>query len=77
MAGNIRGPQGAQGLQGATGPQGPQGNTGLQGEKGDPGPAFVIEGVVADVSLLPDPATLSDNVAYLVGTEATGYDLYV
>lgn len=77
LAGNIRGPQGIQGLQGATGPQGPQGNPGLQGEKGDPGPAFVIEGVVADVSLLPDPATLPDNVAYLVGAEATGYDLYV
>ena len=77
LVGNIRGPQGVQGLQGNIGPQGPQGDVGPAGPKGDPGPAFVIEGVVADVSLLPDPATLPDNVAYLVGTETTGYDLYV
>lgn len=73
---------GDKGAQGATGAQGPQGETGAQGPqgpagaKGDPGPGFEILGIVAAENQLPDPATVPDNQAYLVGTAAP-YDLYV
>lgn len=76
---NLKGDKGAQG---ATGAQGPQGETGAQGPqgpagaKGDPGPGFEILGIVAAENQLPDPATVPDNQAYLVGTAAP-YDLYV
>lgn len=76
LVGNIRGPQGIQGLQGNVGPQGQQGIQGQKGEKGDPGPAFVIAGTVSDTGQLPDPSTISDNIAYLVGSD-NDYDLYV
>lgn len=76
LVGNIRGPQGIQGQQGATGPQGQQGIQGQKGEKGDPGPAFVIAGTVASTGQLPDPSTIADNIAYLVGSD-NDYDLYV
>lgn len=74
--GNIKGPQGIQGIQGPVGPQGQQGIQGPKGEKGDPGPAFVIAGTVSSTGQLPDPSTLSDNIAYLVGSD-NDYDLYV
>ena len=77
LVGNIRGPQGIQGLQGNVGPQGSQGIQGPKGDKGDPGPAFVIAGTVANENQLPDPSTLADNIAYLVGNDTDGYDLYV
>ena len=76
LVGNIRGPQGIQGVQGNVGPQGQQGIQGPKGEKGDPGPAFVIAGTVSSTGQLPDPSTLSDNIAYLVGSD-NDYDLYV
>ena len=76
LYGNIRGPQGIQGQQGNVGPQGQQGIQGPKGEKGDPGPAFVIAGTVATTGQLPDPSTISDNIAYLVGSD-NDYDLYV
>lgn len=76
LVGNIRGPQGIQGPQGNVGPQGPQGIQGQKGEKGEQGQSFVIAGTVANEGQLPDPSTVSDNVAYLVGTAAP-YDLYV
>ena len=72
----LPGPQGqtgAQGPQGQTGAQGPQGPAGA---KGDPGPGFEILGIVAAENQLPDPATVPDNQAYLVGTAAP-YNLYV
>lgn len=75
--GNIRGPQGIQGKQGPIGPQGQQGIQGPKGEQGPAGPAFVIAGTVTSTGQLPDPSTLADNIAYLVGSDADGYDLYV
>lgn len=75
-----RGQIGPQGIQGPQGPVGPQGSQGIQGPKGDTGPAgpaFVIAGTVANEGQLPDPSTLEDNIAYLVGNDADGYDLYV
>lgn len=64
---------GIQGPQGEPGPQGPQGNPGPQGAPGLP---FEIVGIVNAANLLPDPAQVPDNQAYLVGTAAP-YDLYV
>lgn len=69
----AQGPQGNQGVEGSTGPQGPQGPIGPQG---NPGQSFVIAGTVANEGQLPDPSTVADNIAYLVGTQAP-YDLYV
>lgn len=77
LVGNIKGPQGIQGPQGNVGPQGPQGIQGPIGPQGPAGPAFVIAGTVANVNQLPDPSTLADNIAYLVGNDTDGYDLYV
>ena len=71
------GPQGIQGPQGIVGPQGPQGIQGPKGDTGPAGPAFVIAGIVANESQLPAPSTLADNIAYLVGNDTNGYDLYV
>ncbi len=75
--GSIRGPQGIQGQQGNVGPQGPQGIQGPIGPQGPAGPAFVIAGTVANEGQLPAPSTLADNIAYLVGNDTSGYDLYV
>ena len=77
LALNIKGPQGIQGPQGEQGPQGPQGIQGPKGETGPAGPAFVIVATVPNENQLPDPSTIPDNQAYLVGTDDTGYDLYV
>mgnify|MGYP005801989131 CR=1 FL=1 len=67
------GAPGNPGTNGAPGPQGPQGPIGPQG---NPGQSFVIAGTVANSNQLPDPSTVADNIAYLVGTQAP-YDLYV
>ena len=75
----VTGPQGQQGEQGAQGEQGIQGIQGPQGPQGIQGPAgpgFQILGIVSAVNQLPDPSTVPDNQAYLVGTAAP-YDLYV
>lgn len=77
LVGSIRGPQGIQGPQGNVGPVGPQGIQGPKGDTGPAGPAFVISGTVANEGQLPDPSTLADNIAYLVGNDTDGYDLYV
>ena len=77
LVGSIKGPQGIQGPQGNVGPVGPQGIQGPKGDTGPAGPAFVIAGTVANEGQLPDPSTLPDNVAYLVGNDTDGYDLYV
>ena len=75
--GSIRGPQGIQGPQGNVGPQGIQGIQGPKGDTGPAGPAFVIAGKVANEGQLPPPSALADNIAYLVGNDTDGYDLYV
>ena len=75
--GNIRGPQGIQGIQGPAGATGATGQMGPTGPQGPVGPSFTIMGVLANENLLPDPATVPDNYAYVVGNDADGYDLYV
>lgn len=70
------GAQGPQGNQGLIGPVGPIGAQGPIGPQGNPGQSFVIAGTVANEGQLPDPSTVADNIAYLVGTQAP-YDLYV
>lgn len=75
--GSIRGPQGIQGPQGVVGPQGAQGIQGPKGDTGSAGPAVVIAATVANEGQLPDPSTLADNIAYLVGNDTDGYNLYV
>lgn len=69
----AQGPQGNPGVQGEKGPQGVQGPIGPQG---NPGQSFIIQDVLSSASLLPDPTTVPDNVAYLVGLSSP-YDLYV
>lgn len=69
----AQGPQGNPGVAGSPGQPGPQGPIGPQG---NPGQSFVIAGTVTDSNQLPDPSTVEDNIAYLVGTAAP-YDLYV
>lgn len=76
LQGNIRGPQGIQGIQGPVGPTGPKGDVGPQGATGPVGQSFQIIGVLTTSSQLPDPSTVPDNYAYLVGSTGN-YDLYV
>lgn len=76
---SLTGPQGVQGPPGATGATGETGATGPRGPQGVQGPAgagFEVIGIVSAANQLPDPATVPDNQAYLVGTAAP-YDLYV
>lgn len=75
--GSIRGPQGIVGPQGPIGPQGIQGIQGIQGPQGNPGKPFFIKGVVATPNELPDPTSLDNNIAYIVGTNSENYKLYV
>ena len=87
-AGQVLAPQGLQGIQGPKGEQGEQGPQGEQGEQGIQGPqgpqgaqgpagaAFSVIGLVSSVEQLPDPSTVPDNYAYMVGNAAP-YDLYV
>lgn len=76
QVGSIRGPQGLQGPQGIQGEQGPQGPQGATGPQGEPGHSFNIIGQVSSVELLPDPNTVSEGSAFLVGA-ASPYHLYV
>lgn len=76
LQGNIRGPQGIQGIQGPVGPTGPKGDVGPQGATGPVGQSFQIIGVLTTSSQLPDPSTVPDSYAYLVGS-TENYDLYV
>ena len=73
---SIVGPRGVIGPVGPTGVQGPQGPRGPQGIQGPAGAAFSIIGLIASTEQLPDPSTVPDNYAYMVGTTAP-YDLYV
>lgn len=72
-----KGDAGIQGPAGEKGDKGDTGETGPEGPKGDPGTSYVILGVVATTSLLPDPEDVRPaNAAYLVGSAAP-YSLYV
>lgn len=74
--GSIRGPQGIPGPQGERGFTGPQGPIGPQGPQGDVGGFINIWGVLDNVDLLPDPASLDNlTIAYLIGS-APPYILY-
>lgn len=73
---SIVGPQGVIGPVGPTGIQGPQGPQGPQGIQGPAGAAFSVIGIISAESQLPDPSTVPDNYAYMVGNSAP-YDLYV
>lgn len=73
---NIRGPQGIIGPIGPRGEKGDTGPIGPQGIRGPAGAAFSVIGLIANTSQLPDPSTVPDNYAYMVGTAAP-YDLYV
>lgn len=76
LQGNIRGPQGIQGIQGPVGPTGPKGDVGPQGGTGPAGQSFQIVGILSTSSQLPQPSTVPDNYAYLIGSTGN-YDLYV
>lgn len=73
---SIVGPQGVIGPVGPTGIQGPQGPQGPQGVQGPAGAAFSVIGIISAEDQLPDPSTVPDNYAYMVGNSAP-YDLYV
>ena len=73
---SIVGPQGVIGPVGPTGVQGPQGPQGPQGIQGPAGAAFSVIGIISTEEQLPDPSTVPDNYAYMVGNAAP-YDLYV
>ena len=75
--GSIKGTQGIQGVQGPQGPQGIQGPTGPQGPQGPAGQSFIIAGILSNTNQLPAPTEEMRNEAYLVGTQDTGYDMYV
>lgn len=72
----AQGPKGDTGAQGVPGPQGDPGTQGPQGAQGPSGNGFEILGIVSAPNQLPDPATVPDNQAYLVGNTAP-YDMYV
>lgn len=72
---SIKGPQGIQGIQGIQGVQGPVGPQGIQGIQGPAGKSFQVVGIVANTGQLPDPTTIPDNEAYLVGN-AGDYNMY-
>ena len=72
-----RGPQGAIGPRGETGPIGPVGPRGEQGPQGPAG-AFSIKGTLTSSNLLPDPATMDANAAYLISAlGGTAFDLWI
>ena len=73
---SIVGPQGVIGPVGPTGGIGPQGPQGPQGIQGPAGAAFSVIGIISAEDQLPDPSTVPDNQAYMVGNAAP-YDLYV
>lgn len=54
--------------------QGPQG---IPGKDGRDGAGFEVVDILQSASELPDAGSTADNLAYLVGNDADGYDLYV
>ncbi|MBO5425716.1 MAG: collagen-like protein [Lachnospiraceae bacterium] len=73
--GNIKGGQGPQGPQGRQGVQGIPGEPGPQGANGTPGDAVRIVGVLSSASMLPEPASIARDTAYVV-EDGTGQWLY-
>ena len=58
-------------IESITGPQG------IPGKDGKDGAGFEVVDILQSASELPDAGTTADNLAYLVGNDADGYDLYV
>lgn len=54
--------------------QGPQG---IPGKDGRDGAGFEVVDILQSASELPDAGSTADNLAYLVGNDEDGYDLYV
>lgn len=75
LIGNIKGGQGPQGPQGRQGIQGIPGEPGPQGSNGVPGDAVRIIGILSSASMLPEPASVSRDSAYVV-EDGTGQWLY-
>lgn len=75
LIGNIKGGQGPQGPQGRQGIQGIPGEPGPQGANGTPGDAVRIVGVLSSASMLPEPASIARDTAYVV-EDGTGQWLY-
>lgn len=61
-----KGDTGPRGIQGEQGPKGETGSVGPQGEQGPRGDSFRITDVLNNMTLLPEPSTVTDNFAYLV-----------
>ena len=67
-----KGDTGPRGIQGEQGPKGETGSVGPQGEQGPRGDSFRITDVLDNMTLLPEPSTVTNNFAYLVEKDAGG-----
>lgn len=67
-----KGDTGPRGIQGEQGPKGETGSVGPQGEQGPRGDSFRITDVLDNMTLLPEPSTVTNNFAYLVEKDADG-----
>ena len=67
-----KGDTGPRGIQGEQGPKGETGSVGPQGEQGPRGDSFRITDVLDNITLLPEPSTVTNNFAYLVEKDAGG-----
>ena len=67
-----KGDTGPRGIQGEQGPKGETGSVGPQGEKGPRGDSFRITDVLDNINLLPEPSTVTNNIAYLVEKDTGG-----
>lgn len=68
----LQGPKGDKGDQGPAGAMGIQGEQGPQGEAGAPGEDFYIADIVDTPNDLPDPTTVTTNLAYGVLGDENG-----
>ena len=76
MIRSIRGPQGPQGIRGPQGETGERGPVGPQGSTGRPGSIYKVAEIVASTESLPNPDSVEENAAYLVG-DTGSYNIYV
>lgn len=67
-----KGDTGPRGIQGEQGPKGETGSVGPQGEQGPRGDSFRITDVLDNITLLPEPSTVTNNFAYLIEKDASG-----
>lgn len=67
-----KGDTGPRGIQGEQGPKGETGSVGPQGEQGPRGDSFRITDVLDNITLLPEPSTVTNNFAYLVEKDVGG-----